>query len=366
MSSWQEYLKKSPVRWLLESKNPSVRLLTLRDLLDRDEDDSEIKEARVALSTSDIVTRIFLKQKLEGHWENSATPYHPKYKATYWQLMTLGQLGIDRSDARVQSACNYAFGLQLPNGGFSSYTVERAKDEFEPAKKKILAKGKQLPELDAWAKALVNEHEYSCLTGNVASALIRLGYGDDPRVKRALNWLLSVQNKDGGWLCPYWKAHIRDKHGCFYGTICPLEALSEMPEARRTPQMKSAIQRAAEFLLMHRLYKADHHRFRVIRSDWLRFSFPWFYGYDILRGLDIVTKLGCVDDERLADAVKVLVQRRRADGSWVLGSSPVGRMHVNLELVGKPSKWVTLIALKVLKRLHQTRNETLRQIMSKA
>ena len=58
---------------------------------------------------------------------------------------------------------------------------------------------------------------------------------------------------------------------------------------------------------MHRLYKADHHGYRVINLGWLKFSFPWVYGYNALRGLSAVTKLGYVDDERLADAIQVLV-----------------------------------------------------------
>lgn len=253
MSSRKGRARTSLVEWLLEKENPSVRYLALRDLLDRGEDDPEVVEARGAIPASEVVVKIFSQQKAEGYWEEAGSPYQPKYKATYWQLMTLGQLGIDRSDERVQRTCNYIFGLQLPNGGFSSYTVEGAGDEFELVRRKTVAKGKPLPEFDTWAQALVKEHEYSCLTGNVAAALIRLGYGKDPRVEKALDWLLSVQNDDGGWLCPCWKAHVKDKHGCFYGTICPLEALSEVPEAERTSEMKSAIQRAAEFLLMHRL-----------------------------------------------------------------------------------------------------------------
>ncbi len=100
-------------------------------------------------------------------------------------------------------------------------------------------------------------------------------------------------------------------------------------------------------------------------SKWLKFSFPRFYGYDLLRGLSVLTKLGFVDDERLVDATKVLIQKRWSDGRWLLDRSPVGRMQANIETVGKPSKWITLNALKVLKRLHKTRNEKLMEVLSK-
>ena len=118
----------------------------------------------------------------------------------------------------------------------------------------------------------------------MAAALIRMDYANDQRVEKALNWLVKVQNNDGGWLCPYWRAHVKDKHGCFDGTICPLEAFNEVPRKNLTKKMKQAIEKGAEFLLMHRLFKADHHHYKVINSSWLKLSFPWFYGYNILRG----------------------------------------------------------------------------------
>jgi hypothetical protein len=76
-----------------------------------------------------------------------------------------------------------------------------------------------------------------------------------------------------------------------------------------------------------------------------------FISYSILRGLDVLTKLGYVKDERLNDAVKVLLQKRQKNGTWTLQSSPIGRMQTDLEPKDKPSKWITMIALRTLKRL---------------
>ncbi|MFB0514104.1 MAG: nitrogen fixation protein NifH, partial [Candidatus Bathyarchaeia archaeon] len=109
------------------------------------------------------------------------------------------------------------------------------------------------------------------------------------------------------------------------------------------------------------LFKADHHGYKVINQSWLNLSFPWFYRYNILRGLDVLTKLGYIEDERLSDAVQLLLQKRRPDGKWILESAPIGRMQANLETVGKPSRWITLYALRVLKRLHKLDNEELKE-----
>jgi hypothetical protein len=103
---------------------------------------------------------------------------------------------------------------------------------------------------------------------------------------------------------------------------------------------------------MHRLFKADHHEFRTINASWLKFGFPWFF-YDILRGLSVVTKLGYTRDERLNEALEILVQKQNAEEKWNLEYTPSGRMHSDLERKGEPSKWITLLALKVLKRIYQ-------------
>jgi len=364
MVAWQRLLSQSAIEWLLEKQNPSIRYLTLRDLLDRDEADSELKAARAAIPKSNIVLKLLAKQNPKGFWEKGDNPYHPKYKSTYWQVMTLGQLGAQKTDERVRKACEFVFDLQLEEGGFSSHTRETALEEYEWMQTRTALKEKRQSDPDTWATAHVKEHQYSCLTGNLCAAMLRIGYGGDPRLTEALNWLVKIQNVDGGWLCPYWKAHIRDVHGCFYGAICPLEAFSEVPEAERSDELERAVERGAEFLLMHRLYKADHHRFRVINRHWLRFSFPWFYGYDILRGLSVLTKLGYIHDDRLADAVNVVIQKRRPDGTWLLEGSPVGRMQANVEAVGKPSKWITLNALRVLKRLHMTTSRQLKGVLA--
>jgi hypothetical protein len=89
----------------------------------------------------------------------------------------------------------------------------------------------------------------------------------------------------------------------------------------------------------------------MISESWLKSSFPWFYGYNILRGLDVLTKLGYAKDERLNDSVEILLQKRQSNGTWILESAPIVRMQTNIEAKGKSSKWITLIALRVLKRL---------------
>lgn len=260
--------------WLLEQGNPSVRYLALRHLLGRGEYDAHVRETRAAIPESAIVRRIFAKQAPEGHWGDPATPYLLKYKATYWTLMLLGYLGLSRDDERVRRAAEYVFGFQTAEGGFSKWGEEAAWREYAHVAERARARGKTPTAEPDFIADTVRRGTLSCLTGNVVAALLRLGYGDDPRVGRAVGWLVRVQNSGGGWLT---------------------------------------------------------------------LAFSWFYGYNILRGLWA--------DPRMDDALNALHRKRTPDGTWILESTPQGRLQTGLERKGQPSKWLTLMALWTMRAM---------------
>jgi len=99
-------------------------------------------------------------------------------------------------------------------------------------------------------------------------------------------------------------------------------------------------------------------------APWFRFHYPNHYYYDILVGLDVITKLGFADDKRLKPALGILNDKRQTDGTWLLDKvhpdlGPGARYDLDyggvkpfaLEKPGTPSKWITLTALRVLKRV---------------
>ena len=209
--------------------------------------------------------------------------------------------------------------------------------------------------------------------------LLVLGYGEDPRVRRAIEWLPRSQLDDGGWNCDYPQFQgVKVRHSSFMSTIAALWAYSEISRQKWTRKMKHTIERGAEFLLMHRLYKADHHEWMPMNRTITTLHFPMYYYYDALHGLRVLTKLGYGDDERSRDAVHLVNSKRRPDGKWVLesdwfsepdsttrwltpktgrkssvatdpwGNSLEGWKRFELEPVGKPSKWVTLNCYRAL------------------
>jgi hypothetical protein len=181
-----------------------------------------------------------------------------------------------------------------------------------------------------------------CINGQVAAS--GAYFGQD--VQRIVDRLLGEQLPDGGWNCEAANGSTRSS---FNTTICVLEALLEYELAGgRSPEATAARLRGQEYLLERRMFR----RFstgEVIDPAWTRFSFPTWWHYDVLRGLDYLRRAGATPDERLAEAVELVESKRDGDGRWSLENQHPGVMAVEVdEGEGRPSRWNTLRALRVL------------------
>lgn len=332
MTSWKSFLINDVINWLLEKENPSVRYYTLTDLLERKSEDSEVKEAKQQIMKTGIIPKILSKQNPKGYWGIAEDFYvRSKYKGTVWSLIILAELGADGNDKRIKNACEFIFknSQNLKNGGFSS---ARASSGGGVA-------GRVIP----------------CLTGNMVWSLIRFGYIDDLRVQNGIKWILNYQRFDDGiqnlpenWPYKAFKSCF-GKHSCHMGVVKSLKALAEIPEHKKNKEIKNTIKQAVEYILIHHIYKKSHNLTKVSKPSWLQLSFPHMYQSDILEILDILTKLGC-KDERMQDAINIVISKQNNDGKWILERTFNGRFQVDIESKNKPSKWITLNALKVLKK----------------
>jgi hypothetical protein len=88
----------------------------------------------------------------------------------------------------------------------------------------------------------------------------------------------------------------------------------------------------------------------VISERWKLFSFPPRWHYDVLRGLEYLTDAGVELDDRADEALALVESKRRSDGRWPLQNPHAGEEHFQMEDgAGKPSRWNTLRALRVLR-----------------
>ena len=307
---------ESPViRWLLDS-DPSIRWQVMQDLTGATVADVAAERAKVA--TEGWGAQLLALQGDEGSWGGVA--WNHGWNSTMHVLLLLRDMGLDRASDQARRA----LGLVRERVTWKGCGPQECDDnpffagELEP-----------------------------CINGQVAAA--GAYFGQD--IREIVDRLLGEQLPDGGWNCEAPHASMRSS---FNTTICVLEALLEHEQTFGSrPEVSAARLRGQEYLLERRLF----HRLstgEVIERDregdmWTRFAFPTWWHYDVLRGLEYMRRAGVTPDERVAEAIDLVESKRGDDDRWLLEVRYPGVMPVEIdEGEGRPSRWITLRALRVL------------------
>jgi hypothetical protein len=326
---WQTKLKGDSLSWLLEPDevNPGVRYFALRDLQDRAETDPEVIQAGRAVMAIGPVPVILNAQAPEGYWAKPGGGYSPKYRGTVWQIILLAELGADPTDERVRRGCEY-----LLNHSLASNNAFAARQRPVPS------------------SAL------HCLNGNLLSALLRLGYGTDPRVQAALAWQVQAITGQGqiryypsGTNAPGFACAVNLGQPCGWGATKAMKALLAIPSEQRSPLVQQAIEVGADFLLSRDPAVADYPYTGRVSASWFKFGFPLSYWSDVLETAAVLVELGYGADPRLSNTLRFILSKQDGQGRWRLENTLNGKMWIDIEQKGQPSKWVTLRALRVLK-----------------
>ena len=180
-----------------------------------------------------------------------------------------------------------------------------------------------------------------CINGRTLSIGAYFGADVDGLVAR----LLADQLDDGGWNC---EAENGATVSSFDSTICVLEGLRDYELSGGEMAVAAARRRGEEYLLERGLFRRKSTG-ELPAQRWLQLSWPPRWHYDVLRALDHFRRVGDAPDARVAEAVQVIRDKRQPDGTWLLENTHGGETWFELEDGdGRPSRWNTLRALRVL------------------
>jgi hypothetical protein len=294
------------IGWLLDS-DPSIRWQVMRDLTDTPAEMAAAERSRVA--SEGWGARLLDQQRPDGQWgDGVATPF---WWSNMYTLLFLRDLGVDPKSERAQTAIDSVRDKVTWGPGFGDSPFFEG--EVEP-----------------------------CINGRV----VALGAYFGERSDRLVDRLLSEQLVDGGWNCEAERGSVRSS---FHTTICVLEGLLAFEKAfDATSTVTDARRRAEEYLLERRLLRrlstGD-----IIERLWTRFAFPTLWHYDVLRALDYLRTADAQPDAWVEEAIAIVLERRQADGRWLLDVRHRDTLHEELAgAVGEPNRWVTLRARRVL------------------
>jgi len=297
------------ILWLLKG-DISIQYQVHRDLLYK-----ERPVLRANIAKEGWGAKFLSLQKEDGHWGKGF--YQPKWTSTHYTLLDLKNLCIAPDIKNINKSISIILNNFKGNDGGINPSVTIKNSDV-------------------------------CINGmflNYASYF----NADEAELKSIVDFLLNVQMKDGGFNC-----HSNRKgatHSSLHTTLSVIEGIHEYyinGYSYRIKELLKAELKSREFLLRHRLFRS-HRTGEIISNQIIRLSYPSRWYYDILRALDYFSSAKVKYDERMQDAIDIILKKMGKDNKWKLQSNHKGQTHFNMEVIGKPSFWNTLRALRVLK-----------------
>lgn len=304
-----DFPEQTVVDWLLEG-DVAIQYATWRDLMGQDRPD-----LRTRIASEGWGRRLLDARNADTSWGREF--YQPKWTSTHYTLLDLRNLGIDPHNALIRQSIAHVLETQnYPDGGVGPGKTDRKSDVCVAAMFLNYASYFQSPEAD---------------------------------LKRIVDFILGQRMKDGGYNCLSNSAHPH--HSSLHTTISVLEGFRQFlaeGHTYRSAEIAGSMKAAQEFILIHRFFRSDRTG-RTISPAFLKWPYPFRWKYNVLRGLDHFAAVRAPYDDRMRDALDHLRAKRLPDGRWRVNSAHPGRQHFTMEPAGKPSRWITLIASRVLR-----------------
>ena len=365
--------------WLLDS-DPAIRGQVMRDLTDEPAEAVAAERAKVA--TEGWGARLLALQDADGQWGRDVLPASSEDDgdglpdvATRKLLLELHDVSLDQLagyldlDAEALAAwendphpnpedeginkyraalnwMRHSIGTLKPSWTSTTFTLlllrEMGLDPASDQARRALALVRDNSRWDHDGQRYFDGEVEPCINGKTVALGAYFGQDVDGVVER----LIAEQLDDGGWNCEAERGSVRSS---FNTTIAVLEGLLEYETANGpSPNVRAARLEAQDYFLERRMLRRLTTG-EIADPAWTQFSYPTYWHYDVLRGLDYLRSAGAEPDERGAEAIELVESKRDPDGRWPLENTHPGRVHFEMEDGdGKPSRWNTLRAMRVL------------------
>ncbi len=302
--------EKQIIEWLLDG-DVSIQYQVYRDLF------GEVKtDLQERIATEGWGKQFLSKQNPKGHWGDRF--YQPKWISTHYTLLDLRNLNLSPHHQEVKQSIDQIVktGKAMDGGIRLGPSTSHRSD--------VCVNGMFLN----YASYFKTNEEY---------------------LRSLVDSILEEIMSDGGFNCRTTRSGA--KHSSLHSTISVLEGFAEYLRSgykHRIYDVARAKRSAEEFILVHQLYLSDRTG-AIIHKNFLKFPYPSRWKYDVLRALDYFQSAQGNWDDRMKAATDYLLNKRNKDGTWNVQAAHPGQVHFVMEKAGKPSRWNTLRALRVLK-----------------
>ena len=332
MDNWRRQFRIDPIPPLLASNDEALQYFVRRDLLGEKVGPVQqwwsLREAQ----------KILRKQQADGSWSRPGLHEHPAINhhliETWRQFRFLvEQYGFTRDSPPAARAAEFLFSCQTEEGDIRGI--------------------------------LANQY-ITYYMGAIMALLIQAGYGDDPRMHKAFDWLLSMRQDDGGWSIPMITHRLdratqyrlsseyaeplqldRSKPFSHNATGMILRAFAVHPQYRQSTEAQAAAK-----LLKSRFFQPDAYTSYQAASYWVRFEYPFWWN-NLVAALDSMSRIGLSrDDEQIAQALQWLVDHQEESGLWRVSYVQAPEEQHQSKKAPAMQLWITLAICRIFRRLY--------------
>lgn len=284
--------------------------LTLKRLFEKGESVS-IEKAQEMLNKSELIDKLITEPKQK-------TNTFVGLRAYEWRLLELCEIPYTYTIEKVQEWLNLLIDKTFIQEGFS----------LTGKKGGLLA----------------------CHNAIITSILIKMKYSDKNKINAGINWILDYQNVERGKKCSWTGKDLFNKYGgcmkktpCFYGVVKSMAALTEYKNKfGESKDINDKLSQGLEYILNHNVYKKLSTGDPIEPSIITNF-YPYTYKTNIIEILSLLKKNDLLSDARCKNALDILRQKQRSDGTWQADITYMKTAWVEFDKPKKSGQWISYV-----------------------